>query len=358
MILAKWFQFVKPNFNFFKEGFFEFPYLANTPELFIESTIKSPGSKHVPEEQAVYRNNPFIKGEMRYRKIDEGLWLTITSVKFKYNTIIKSAYDRDLPSEHYSITFTVFESEVKLQNTFINKMPFFNKFWSLKKPGTDVGASFYKGSKCEFYIFYVSPSWLEKHIPLDKLDAKTPFKMFLDSDKGFISYQDIVPNAEHFAHEILHIFKTFKEDVFNETLLKTQALSLISSFFKNAVADLRSGNYREKGSIDYKLIAKCESIISTNLSEQFIGIDALALKLNISPTKLKTDFKSVYGTSILQYIIEKKMQLAMQLLLSTEMQIKHICYQVGYESPSKFSAAFKKKHGKLPSDFRPENASN
>ena len=358
MNLTKWFQFVKPNFNFFKDGFFEFPYLANSPELFIDSTIKSPGSKHVPEDQVVYRNNPFIKGEMRYRKIDEGLWLTITSIKFKYNSLIKSTYDRDIPSEHYSITFTIFESEIKLQNTFINKMPFFNKFWGFKKPGTDVGASFYKGSKCQFYIFYISPSWLEKHMPLDKLDPEIPFKMFLDSDKGFISYQDVVPNAENLANEILHTFKTFKDDVFSETLLKAQTLSLISSFFKNAVEDVRRGNYQEKGTIDYKLIAKSESMISTNLSEQFIGIDALSLKLNISPTKLKTDFKSVYGTSILQYIIEKKMRLAMQLLLTTDMQIKHISYQVGYESPSKFSAAFKKKHDKLPSDYRPENASN
>ena len=358
MNLSKWFQLVKPNFNFFKDGFFEFPYLANSPELFIASTIKSPGSKHVPEDQAVYRNNPFIKGEMRYRKIDEGLWLTITNIEFKYNSLIKSAYDRTIPSEHYSITFTVFESEIKLQNTFINKLPFFNKFWSFKKPGIDVGASFYKGSKCEFYIFYISPDWLEKHIPLDKLDTKTPFKMFLDSDKGFISYQDIVSNAEILAHEILHTFKTFNDDIIGETLLKAQSLSLISSFFKNAFADLRRENYQEKGTIDYKLIAKCESMISANLSSQFIGIDALAKKLYISQTKLKTDFKSVYGTSILQYIIDKKLQLAMQLLLTTEMQIKHISNQVGYESPSKFSAAFKKKYSKLPSEFRPENASN
>ncbi|CAM3766508.1 AraC family transcriptional regulator [Flavobacterium gelidilacus] len=353
--LSKWFQFVKPNLIFFNNGFFEFPYLANTPELFIDSTIKSPGSKHVLEDQAVYRNNPFIKGEMRYRKIEEGLWLTISNVEFKYNALIKSAYDKNIPSEHYSITFTIFESEIKLQNVFINKMPFYNKFWSFKKPGTDVGASFYKGSKCIFYIFYISPSWLEKHVPLEKLDAEIPFKKFLDSDKGFISYQDIVPNAEVFAQEILHTFKTFKDDIFSETILKAQSLSFISVFFKNVFADLRGENYQEKGKIDYKLIAKCESMIASNLSSQFIGIETLAQKLHISSTKLKMDFKSVYGTSILQYVIDKKMQLAMQLILTTDMQIKYIGNEVGYDSPSKFSAAFKKKYQKLPSDFRIES---
>ncbi|MGX1023715.1 helix-turn-helix transcriptional regulator [Psychroflexus sp. MBR-150] len=355
MKLSQWYQFIKPNLNFFNNGFFEFPFLANTPELFIESTIKSPGSKHIIEDQVVYRNNPFIKGEMHYREIDEGLWLTITNINFKHNTIIKSDYAKDIPSEHYTITFTIFESEVKLLNTFIDKVPFFNKFWGFKKPGTDVGASFYKGSKCEFYIFYISPAWLEKHIPLDKLDAEIPFKKFLDSDKGFISYQDIVPNVATLAREILHTFKTFNDDVFSETILKTQSLSLISSFFKNVFADLRHETYQEKGVIDYKLIAKCESMIAANLSAPFIGIEALAKKLNISSTKLKMDFKSVYGNTILQYIIDKKMQLAMQLLLTTELQIKHISNQVGYDSPSKFTATFKKKYGKLPSAYRPDS---
>jgi hypothetical protein len=64
MNVTKWLQFVKPKLNFYKDGFFEFPFLANTPELFIKSTIKSIGSKHVAEEQAVYRDNPFINGEM------------------------------------------------------------------------------------------------------------------------------------------------------------------------------------------------------------------------------------------------------------------------------------------------------
>jgi AraC-like DNA-binding protein len=57
--------------------------------------------------------------------------------------------------------------------------------------------------------------------------------------------------------------------------------------------------------------------------------------------KIKTDFRLVYGTSLLQYNIDKKMNLAMQLILNTDMQIKNTL-EVGYESHSKFSAAFKR----------------
>lgn len=358
MKLSKWLQFIKPNFNFYQDGFFEFPFLANTPELMIKATIKTPGSKHDADEQLVQRNNPFIKGTFRYRKIDEGFWLTITNIEFKQNTLIKTVYDKDIPSEHYTLTFTLYESQVKLQNKFINNIPFQNKFWGFKKPGTDVGAYFYKGSKCEFYIYHFHPDWIKKNIPFDKLDEELPFKKFLNSDKGFISYQDIVPNAEELSHEIEDTFKNFNTNVLSETLLKSQTLSLVSTFFNNAFADSRKQDFEVKDTVDYKKIANCERIISNDLAKPFMGIETIAKKLNVSPSKLKMDFKLVYGSSILQYNIDKKMKLAMQLILTTDMQIKHISQEVGYESHSKFSAVFKKKFDKLPSELRPEHRVN
>ena len=358
MNLSKWIQFIKPNLKFYKDGFFEFPFLANTPELMIESTIKTPGSKHIAKEQIVYRNNPFIKGTFRYRKIDEGFWLTITNIEFKQNALIKTVYDKNIPSEHYTLTFTLYESQVKLQNKFINNIPFQNKFWGFKKPGTDTGAHFYKGSKCEFYIFHFYPDWIKKNIPFEKLDQDLPFKKFLDSDKGFISYQDIVPNAEELAHEIEQTFKTFNDDIFSDTVLKAQTMSLVSTFFKNAFADLRAEDYKVKDSVDYKKMSQCERLISRDFGIPFIGIEGIAKKLNLSSSKLKMDFKLVYGTSILQYNIDKKMQFAMQLILNTDMQIKYIAQEIGYDSHSKFSASFKKKFDKMPSEFRPENLMN
>ena len=283
MILSKWLQFIKPNINFFQNGFFEFPFLANTPELMIESTINSPGSKHDPKQQYVYRNNPFIKGSFRYRKIDEGCWLTITNIEFKQNALIKTVYDKSIPSEHYTLTFTLYESQVKLQNTFIDKIPFQNKFWGFKKPGVDTGAHFYKGSKCEFYIYHFYPDWIKKNIPFDKLDKNLPFRKFLDSDKGFITYQDIVPNASELSHEIEQTFINFNQDVLSDTILKAQTLSLVSTFFKNAFADLRKEDYKVKDTVDYKLMSQCERLLSKDFALPFLGIDSISKKLNLSP---------------------------------------------------------------------------
>ena len=92
--------------------------------------------------------------------------------------------------------------------------------------------------------------------------------------------------------------------------------------------------------------------IAGNLATPFLGIETIAREVNLSPSKLKTDFKLVYGTSMLQYHIEKKMHLAMQLILNTDMQIKSITQEVGCDGPCKFTATFKKRFGKLPSEVR------
>lgn len=353
MSLYKWLQYIKPNFKFYQNGFFEFPYLANSPQMMIESTIKTPTSKHVLKEQTVYRNNPFTKGVMRYREIEEGFWIIASNIEFKQNALIKTIYDEDEISDYYTRTFTFFESQVILQNTFADKIPFQSKYWGFKKSGTDVGAYFYKGSKCEFYIYSFSEDWIKKNIPFKELDKELPFKKFLDSNKGFITYQDIVPNAEKLSAEIWHNIENFNDGIFSKTILKTQTLSLGSLFFKNAFKDNRKEDCKVKGTIDYRKMARCERLITSNLTTAFVGIDTIAGKVNMSSSKLKADFKLVYGTSMLQYNIEKKMQLAMQLILNTDMQIKNITQEVWYGSHSKFSATFKNKFGKLPSEVRP-----
>ncbi|MNR55027.1 Regulatory protein PchR [compost metagenome] len=83
-----------------------------------------------------------------------------------------------------------------------------------------------------------------------------------------------------------------------------------------------------------------------------MGIDKIAFEVNTSPTKLKANFKTVFGFSMLQYHKEKNMLLAKQLLQNSEIEVQIIAIITGFESASKFSAAFKKRFNELPSVFR------
>jgi AraC-like DNA-binding protein len=352
MHVGKWVKFIKENINFYRDGFFELPYLSNSPQVIIKSIVNSPSVNHVEEEQAVYRNNPFSKGVMRYREIEEGFWVIVTSITFKKNVMLKAVYDNDFPSDYYTLTFSVFESEIKLQNTFADKTPFSSKYWGFKKPGTPVGAYFYKESVCEFFLFAFSKDWAERNFSFETLPEDNHIKKFLNSDNGFITYQNIVPNAEELLKEILINLQNNKHDFFSKSILKTNAFQLVAAFFKNAFLAQREGNYLAIDTPDYRKIAKAEKLLLDTITDSFLGIEFIAQKIDMSPTKLKLTFKSVHGVSMMQYHKEKKLLLAMQMIQNTDMQIKSIALATGYKSSSKFTANFKKRFGKMPSEIR------
>lgn len=67
--------------------------------------------------------------------------------------------------------------------------------------------------------------------------------------------------------------------------------------------------------------------------------------------KLKEGFKQVYGTTVYGFVLDKKLEVAREKLETGEMQVKEIAFEVGYENPSHFIAAFKKKYGITPKQF-------
>jgi len=86
--------------------------------------------------------------------------------------------------------------------------------------------------------------------------------------------------------------------------------------------------------------------------EQRITIEELSRQYLINPTTLKNAFKSVYGTSIAAHIKEHRMRQAARMLIESNMNIAEIAQAVGYDSQSKFTAAFKAYFKVLPREYR------
>lgn len=86
--------------------------------------------------------------------------------------------------------------------------------------------------------------------------------------------------------------------------------------------------------------------------DQRITIEGLCHLYPINPTTLKEVFKDVYGTSIAAHLKEHRMEKAARLLRETDASVAEVARQVGYESQSKFTAAFKDQYGYLPTMYR------
>lgn len=81
-------------------------------------------------------------------------------------------------------------------------------------------------------------------------------------------------------------------------------------------------------------------------------IEELSREYLVNPTTLKAAFKAAYGTSIAAHIKEHRMKKAAELLRSTNQSVAEIAQAVGYDSPSKFTAAFKAYFHVLPKDYK------
>lgn len=98
-------------------------------------------------------------------------------------------------------------------------------------------------------------------------------------------------------------------------------------------------------------IRKVHDYLMENLSKR-ITIEELAKEFAMNATTLKTVFKDVYGSSVASHIKTHRMEKAAEILVKTDKNICEVAFEVGYESQSKFGAAFKEAFNVSPMEYR------
>lgn len=98
-------------------------------------------------------------------------------------------------------------------------------------------------------------------------------------------------------------------------------------------------------------LMKVEALLVKNFAINPPTIDELARISAMSNTKLKKDFKALYGLPIYEYFQKNRMLKAKSLLTLGEYTIKEVGQMVGYSNLSHFANTFKKEFGFLPSEI-------
>lgn len=83
-----------------------------------------------------------------------------------------------------------------------------------------------------------------------------------------------------------------------------------------------------------------------------ISIEGLALEVGLNRTKLQYGFKQLYGTNIYDFMVQKRMEKARELLLTSQKPVKTIAVMSGYSNGSSFVSVFKRLHGITPLQYR------
>ena len=96
-----------------------------------------------------------------------------------------------------------------------------------------------------------------------------------------------------------------------------------------------------------RIIERTMEYIDANLSAD-LSLQTISDTFNFSPIYFHKLFKSSTGKTLHDYIAERRIEKAIDLMLSTKMTLTQIAYECGFSSQSHFGYVFKKKMGVSP----------
>ncbi len=103
---------------------------------------------------------------------------------------------------------------------------------------------------------------------------------------------------------------------------------------------------------DRKFIKKVIALIEENMSDSSFGVEELAGEASMSTSYFYRRLKQLTGQVPNVYLRNYRLQKAAKMLKECpDLNANEVMYQIGIESPSYFSTAFKKLHGVSPSEY-------
>lgn len=194
---------------------------------------------------------------------------------------------------------------------------------------------------------------------------KINFPTIMDFDSFIKNYTYI-----YLPLEIVEIIRQLQslsnKNLLNSLYLESKILECIAilineitnspeNAFTNQInyGNINIGNNRimKLTSSDISAIQKAHDILAKNYSDP-PNINTLSKMVFLNEQKLKAGFSKYYHMSIGEYTNHIRMNIAVNLLSTTDLSVEDVAYKVGYNYSANFSKMFKKTYGKTPLKFR------
>jgi transcriptional regulator GlxA family with amidase domain len=133
----------------------------------------------------------------------------------------------------------------------------------------------------------------------------------------------------------------------------SQLQSLITQLIIRLIRSLSSNH--SIGQIPQKMNDNMRTTLIDGFFDRYgedLTIDDLASQLYLSTKQTNRIIKQYYGTSFKQKLLTTRIQVAMDLLRTSELSIEFISERVGYTSIYAFCKLFKQRSGLTPAEYR------
>ncbi|MBC2577469.1 helix-turn-helix transcriptional regulator [Peptostreptococcus russellii] len=183
-------------------------------------------------------------------------------------------------------------------------------------------------------------SWIEKN-------NLVVFRAFLNSLNYAIYYYVLYTYNKTFNRSCIHCTMLMHREINKDNVIKI-ARSIIDEYYDEMI--------EERIIVTNPLLQEVFELIEDKISE-IINLDLIAKEIHVNKSYLSKTFKANTGYTFSEYVNNRKINRARNLLINSEKTISQICKECGYKNTTYFSSLFSKKTGFSPTSFR-KNSSN
>ncbi|WKG04303.1 helix-turn-helix domain-containing protein [Mycolicibacterium sp. HK-90] len=174
-------------------------------------------------------------------------------------------------------------------------------------------------------------------------EVRTPTHLFGD--------HDIAPTVRHHDPLLLHLINRMHSVVGRkDALARLLSESLADVFRRRIAADFLRRGGRDR-IWDQASQAKVVEYLEDNLDSD-ISLSGLADHMGVTRDQLARTFRDTFHTSPHQYLLDRRIRRAKQLLVHTSRSIAEISKDAGFSTPSHFATTFRARTGTTPSQYR------
>ncbi|WP_276494781.1 helix-turn-helix domain-containing protein [Maribacter zhoushanensis] len=303
--------------------------------------------------------NGFIDNSVQFNEVEvttknnssfvRGIDFSDNQLIHEFDSEICVSSDEDLIKLHFSLEGSYNYQPLK-HIKYLVQIPenHCNMFYYPTTEGRDI---FFKGNAKSFEVF-VKPSLLKNLLGTQFDLSFEKLKNAIQNSNSFVLWDKskfIPPNIRSKINEIIQC--PYKGEV-RKTYLESKLTVLMIDFLLGRQTSKLSKTNIKLLNSDYLALVRVEDHIRKNLKEPLKIMD-LADLAGFNATKLKRDFKKLYGVTIFKYITALRMEVAKSLITQEGATIAHAAYEVGYANPQHFTTAFKRTMGYVPSELKP-----
>lgn len=171
-------------------------------------------------------------------------------------------------------------------------------------------------------------------------------ELFPDREKGLYYHHPLTTDILRLSTDAVHFSQLPK---FGDSLVGARGVEILIHLINGLMKAQAEDTFFMFHKADIERLNKIKNEITEDVTKKH-SLESLASKYNMSPSKLKRDFKRCFGHPVMQFANISRMEEGYRRLQTGKYTVSEVGYDLGYSNLSKFTTMFKKIIGIMPSE--------